>query len=343
LLFGFVTRAEADDPPPAPLHIGDSGDGQPSSLRNLKSGFSQFGGAAKASKTLPASVETLPAPEPRSDLLDRAQGGFAVKQWDGKSKASAAAEVQTSPAAPLHGDRAVWHGAFRSAPVPMTDSGVVQTAGQVPLEPVKAAMLPMPASPNSTNEGNRPPLGSPNIEVPVTPPSSSIVTVDDSYQARLKEVNCKTARDLKSIRSITADIGIKPRDLKNPETGLALQLPPECTLEVERLEPRHWERTTFSWVAAATYHRPIYFDDDQLERYGHTFGPVTQTTLSAVKFFATVPLVPYYMGVYPPNECIYDLGLYRPGSCAPYDLDPFPLSVRGAINEGLFLGTIPAL
>ena len=131
--------------------------------------------------------------------------------------------------------------------------------------------------------------------------------------------------------------------LIDPKTRIPLPVPPECSLGQERLEPRHWERTTFSWVAAATYHKPIYFDDDQLERYGHTFGPVTQTTLSAVKFFATVPLVPYYMGVNPPNECIYDLGQYRPGSCAPYYFDPFPLSVRGAINEGLFLGILPAL
>ena len=40
------------------------------------------------------------------------------------------------------------------------------------------------------------------------------------------------------------------------------------------------------------------------------------------------------MGVEPPGECIYTLGYYRPGSCAPYMLDPFPLSVRGALFEG---------
>ena len=132
------------------------------------------------------------------------------------------------------------------------------------------------------------------------------MTVDGPNIDLLKDLgNCKTARDLKSIRSVTADIGIKHGDLTNPETGLPLQAPPECSLDTEHIEPRHWERTTFSWVAAATYHRPIYFDDDQLERYSHTFGPVTQTTLSAVEFFVTVPLLPYYMGVDPPNECIY--------------------------------------
>ncbi len=148
---------------------------------------------------------------------------------------------------------------------------------------------------------------------------------------------CKSPRALKSIGSITADIGVKPEDLTGKKG-----LPSECSLGDEPVEPRHWRRTIFTWTAAATWHKPVYFEDEQMDRYGHTFGPVTQTTLSAVKFFATVPLVPYYMGVYPPRECIYDLGTYRPGSCSPYYLDPFPLSVRGAVNE-MYLGILPAL
>jgi hypothetical protein len=334
-LIGIVTRLEADEPPPAPLHIGDSGDSPPPAL----------GAAPKAGKSLPAAINDSGAPAQRCEMLERGQRGFAVKKWDSAS-AARATQDQPTTAPQLPGDRVAWHRAFHSAPVPKAvDSGVVQTAGELPLDPVKAAMLPMPASPDLHRDGDgKQPAHPKNIEVPVTPPADSTVVLDDSDVKRLRDVgNCKSARDLKSIGSITADIGVKRRDLTNPETGLPLAMPPECSLGEERIEPRHWERTTFSWVAAATYHRPIYFDDDQLERYGHTFGPVTQTTVSAVKFFATVPLVPYYMGVYPPNECIYDLGLYRPGSCAPYYFDPFPLSVRGAINEGLFLGTIPAL
>ena len=309
----------------------------------------------KAAESLHTPAVDAAAPPQHSEVLERAQSGFAVKKWDSASAGRAAAASSSSRSTAqdqaksmpqLPGDRAVWLGAFRAAPVPKkVDYGVVQTAGQVPLEPVKTAMSPVPSLPDLHNEGDRKSPARPNkIEVPITPPADSTVTVDGPNIDLLKDLgNCKTARDLKSIRSVTADIGIKPNDLANSETGRPLPLPPECSLGDERLEPRHWERTTFSWVAAATYHRPIYFDDDQLERYGHTFGPVTQSTLSAVKFFVTVPLVPYYMGVYPPNECIYDLGLYRPGSCSPYYFDPFPLSVRGAINEGLFLGTIPAL
>jgi hypothetical protein len=320
----------------------------------LKSGFSQFGAAPKCDDSPSVPVESVYAPPPHSEMLERGQSGFAITKWDNANtprdcrlslcdssatfaERKATAQDQPGPAPQLPGDRVAWQGAFRTVPVPKADPAVVQTAGQLTAEPVRAAMLPMPASPSLNNEDNRKQSpGLQKIEVPVTPPGS--VIIGDSDAAPPTEVDgCKSARDLKSIRNITADISVKPSDL----TG-AKHLPPECSLGKEKLEPRHWERTTFSWVAASTYHKPIYFDDDQLERYGHTFGPVTQTTLSAVKFFATVPLVPYYMGVYPPNECIYDLGLYRPGSCSPYYCDPFPLSVRGAINE-MSLGIFPAL
>ena len=120
-------------------------------------------------------------------------------------------------------------------------------------------------------------------------------------------------------------------------------MPPECTLDNAPSRPRRWHPVTFAWTATCSCHNPIYFEDEQLERYGHSWGPVKQTAVSAVKFFATAPLLPYFMGVYPPNECIYDLGQYRPGGCAPYYLDPLPISVRGALYEGMFLGLLPAL
>ena len=44
-------------------------------------------------------------------------------------------------------------------------------------------------------------------------------------------------------------------------------------------------------------------------------------------------LLPYQIGLNPPNECIYTLGYYRPGDCAPYLIDPVPLSLRGALFE----------
>ena len=92
-------------------------------------------------------------------------------------------------------------------------------------------------------------------------------------------------------------------------------------------------RTTFTWKATGTCHKPLYFEDVQLERYGHSWNPVVQPFMSAAHFFVSVPLLPYKMGLNPPNECMYTLGYYRPGSCAPYMIEPIPLSLRAAAFE----------
>ena len=80
-------------------------------------------------------------------------------------------------------------------------------------------------------------------------------------------------------------------------------------------------------------HRPLYFEDEQLERYGHCRRPLVQCVLSPAKFFLTFPVLPYEMGLYPPRECIYTLGTYRPGDCSPYYCEPIPLSVRASLFE----------
>jgi len=115
--------------------------------------------------------------------------------------------------------------------------------------------------------------------------------------------------------------------------------PCDCRLGVNVEAPefagRHFSRTNFAWKATGTCHKPLYFEDVQLERYGHSWNPVVQPFMSAAHFFVSVPLLPYKMGLNPPGECVYTLGYYRPGSCAPYLLEPIPLSLRAAIFEGL--------
>ena len=110
--------------------------------------------------------------------------------------------------------------------------------------------------------------------------------------------------------------------------------PPSCDLAGGDFLPRQWAPTTFMWQASGLCHKPAYFEDVHLERYGHSWGPYVQPLMSGAHFFLNIPILPYKMGLYPPNECIYTLGYYRPGSCAPYMLDPLPLSVRAALAEG---------
>ncbi len=87
------------------------------------------------------------------------------------------------------------------------------------------------------------------------------------------------------------------------------------------------------WKASAICHKPLYFEDEALERYGHSWGPYLDPIVSGAHFFSRLPVLPYCMGVTPPNECMYALGYYRPGNCAPYLIPPVPISCRGAVLE----------
>ena len=109
--------------------------------------------------------------------------------------------------------------------------------------------------------------------------------------------------------------------------------PCECVLAAGNLRATLLARADLHLESRALCHKPLYFEEVQLERYGHSAGPIVEPLLSAAHFFVTIPLLPYYMGVDPPCECQYSLGYYRPGSCAPFMVEPFPLSLRGAAFE----------
>ena len=116
-------------------------------------------------------------------------------------------------------------------------------------------------------------------------------------------------------------------------------IPTECTLNTDLEYNRNWVPLTMTWKASALCHKPLYFEQIQLERYGHTAGPWTQPFLSGGHFILNIAALPYKMGMNPMNECQYSLGYYRPGSCAPWLISPVPLSLRGAAAEaGVIFG-----
>lgn len=98
-------------------------------------------------------------------------------------------------------------------------------------------------------------------------------------------------------------------------------------------EARPWNSYEFNWAASGMLHKPLYFEDVNLERYGNSACPFIQPISSGVRFFATVPMLPYKMTLEPPRECIYTLGYCRPGSQAPNLFYHPPLNVKAAIVE----------
>lgn len=112
--------------------------------------------------------------------------------------------------------------------------------------------------------------------------------------------------------------------------GESWNIPEKCGMGYQPFQAREHVASTVQWKASGLCHKPLYFEQVQLERYGHEIGPVLQPLVSTAHFFGSIPVLPYKMGIHPPNECQYALGYYRPGNCAPYMLQPIPLSLRGA-------------
>jgi hypothetical protein len=97
---------------------------------------------------------------------------------------------------------------------------------------------------------------------------------------------------------------------------------------------RSWGATTFAWNATCLCHRPLYFEEINLERYGYGCCESLQPAASAAHFFATIPALPYCMATDCPCDCIYTLGHYRPGSCNPWQCHWPRFTTRAALAEG---------
>jgi hypothetical protein len=97
---------------------------------------------------------------------------------------------------------------------------------------------------------------------------------------------------------------------------------------------RCWPMHVCHWNASCVCHRPLYFEQINLERHGYGCCESLQPLASAAHFFGTVPALPYCMAVECPCECVYTLGHYRPGSCPPWRHHWPPCSPLAAAAEG---------
>ncbi|MCC7418678.1 MAG: hypothetical protein IT428_00205 [Planctomycetaceae bacterium] len=108
---------------------------------------------------------------------------------------------------------------------------------------------------------------------------------------------------------------------------------PEELWEGGAYVPRMFDPSCFTWTATNLWYNPLYFEDVQLERYGHTYCPLIQPAVSVGKFGVQFLFLPYQIAMDPPCKKEYALGYYRPGDCAPKLCYQPPLSVRGGLAQ----------
>ncbi len=178
----------------------------------------------------------------------------------------------------------------------------------------------------------------------VTPRPDPFVPLDDEPERRPADPSTIRRSRTKAARPRPTAPRSSPSSeahtLNQVNLGIAVtgkpgeDFPYECSIDDGTwYTGRCWDETTYMWKASALCHKPLYFEDEALERYGHSWGPYLDPFVSGAHFFCKLPVLPYCMGVTPPTECMYALGHYRPGNCAPYMINPVPISLRGAAFE----------
>jgi len=156
--------------------------------------------------------------------------------------------------------------------------------------------------------------------------------------------------DFSSISSVTADIRLeeqRPRDCAK-EKFLPWGETPDGAMP-----GREWTQVVYQYEASSLCHRPLYFEEVNLERHGYMWrdhhlkgvpAAIVQPVLSGARFFATIPALPYLVVADPPGEGIYALGHYRPGSPAPYQIHWPPVKpLAGTVEACAVTGLIFAI
>ena len=221
-------------------------------------------------------------------------------------------------------------------------TGVI-TLGLLSLQPSFAGEeLTAPISP--TSEGiplllmaNQPkvepetPKPEPEKQKPETPPPQSEAEYTES-----KVVSCPKLEEYAQLKKLANMV---------PNTkALPGKLPPDCASRFFANQPpatqplqytRGFAQETFQWTAPGLAHLPLYFEDTPLERYGQSRRPVVQPFVSAARFYAQIPMLPYKMSLDPPCQPICTLGYERPGNCVCPVRQRLPWDRRAAVVQGL--------
>jgi hypothetical protein len=169
---------------------------------------------------------------------------------------------------------------------------------------VQPAPLPAPAETIPPGEGNNPTVPAPTYGKLGLPPIGSLTI------------------------NILPSAGQVPREVDSSQIMEHEFGPTEF-----RREPINY---SYFWTAPAFFHRPLYFEQPNLERYGYDWG-LAQPFISGAQFFVKIPLLPYMMSVHCPNEPVYSLGYYRPGSRVPYQINWPEVRLDAAIIEATFI------
>lgn len=74
-----------------------------------------------------------------------------------------------------------------------------------------------------------------------------------------------------------------------------------------------WGGQNAKWSPARFYTNPLYFEQDNLERFEPTSPAWTRPAISYAQFLGTIPVLPYKMGAHSPRKRMFTIGHYPEG------------------------------
>ena len=152
------------------------------------------------------------------------------------------------------------------------------------------------------------------IQQPAVPAQSSqasdsnsrvLMTVDQMIRQPIDQY--KTLSDLR-----TNNFFISATEVPSPVRGA--QMNEQGSFE--------WTPTGYCWCTPSFCHKPLYFEQPNMERYGMGPGPILAPVYSSAHFFGSAVLLPAKVAYRPWWTKSCTLGNNRPGDCVPMQNTP---------------------
>lgn len=190
----------------------------------------------------------------------------------------------------------------------------IQTASFTPVEDLRNSPVKEAVDLQATLEDQRANLTETAGLETVTPVESDPQT---SIEPRKSVTEFDTANytgPMKEATSLFANLEIK-NDYRQVAQATA---EPVRSSRLEDGTLSFWTLHPFTWASPSFYHRPLYFEQVNLERYGKGPRCCLQPTYSSLHFFGSIAVLPYKLMTQHPHERAFTLGHHRPGDCVPY-------------------------
>lgn len=245
-------------------------------------------------------------------------------------------------------------GLIEYAPLPQWSSNAgfaVGAASPAALLPNASGATPEQVSPAASmlssslrvaaRQSAQPPLASADGSRSEAPLDSSRSPSDEPEEVgsdSKKDEPKASENSLAPLQNRALTLSVRVVDLSVDDLGTHI-VPRSAAAErtVESPNLRSASSKTVCWQPSNICHYPLRFEDAMLERHGQVRYGCCQPLASGIKFFATIPMVPYLNTLRPRCEPVYALGNYRAGSCAPQLRSSIPYDRHAALHEALVL------